>query len=138
MQESQTAKIHPILGYATAFFIWVGAFIVGNILGRIIASMQGWENFSYDRAGGVFYAAIQGGLGSYFALIASKHWLGDARFARFWLALFVWLCSGLVAAAVILALYLGRADFLRWSTLATIAGLVTTEIVRRVPDRDLG
>ena len=134
MVESPNSRIHAIIGYFAALFIWIGAFIVGNLLGRVIASIQGWDDFSYDRPGGVFYAAIQGGLGAYFAIYASKSWLGDGRFARFWLAGFVWIASGLIAVSAILSVYLGRFEFLKWGTLATIVGLVATEIVRRLPD----
>ena len=129
--------VHPAIGYAGALFIWLGAFVLGNVLGRIFASLQGWDDFSYDRPGGVFYAGIQAGLGAYFAIIGSRSWLGSSRYARFWLAFFVWSVSGLIVAFGIMSIYLGSSKIFAWNTLATLAGLVVTEIMRRIPDSEL-
>ncbi len=129
--------VHPAIGYAGALFIWLGAFILGNVLGRIIASLQGWDNFSYDRPGGVFYAAIQAGLGAYLAIIASRSWLGSSRYARFWLAFFVCVVAGLIGSFAIISIYVGSSKIITWNTLATIVGVFATEVVRRIPDSDL-
>ena len=80
---------HPLIGYPLGLIFWLGAFVAGNVLGRIFASLQDWDNFSYDRPGAVFYSGVQAGIGSYLALLAAKNWLGDSQFARIWLLVFV-------------------------------------------------
>jgi hypothetical protein len=134
--ERSAEGVHPAVGYSAALIIWLGAFVLGNVLGRIVASLQGWDNFSYDRPGGVFYAGIQAGLGAYLAILASRSWLGNGQYARFWLAFFVWLVSGLIVAFALLSIYVGNSKILAWNTLATIVGVVVTEVVRRIPDSE--
>jgi hypothetical protein len=134
--ERSAERVDPVFGYSAALIIWLGAFVLGNIIGRIVASLQGWDNFSYDRPGGVFYAGIQAGLGAYLAIVASRSWLGSGQYARFWLAFFVWLVSGIILAFALLSVYVGSSKILAWNTLATIVGVVVTEFVRRIPDTE--
>lgn len=135
--DSKQKSVPAFVGYSAALMIWIGAFVIGNILGRIVASLQGWENFSYDRPGAVFYSGMQSLFGAIIALYASKHWLGDSKFARFWLGLFVWIMSGMAAFVIIISLYKGYDDFISWNTLCLIVGLIVTEVVRRMPDHEL-
>lgn len=136
--EAEKKPAFQFSGYAFGFFIVIGAVVAGNVLGRIIASLQGWHDFSYDKPGGVFYAVIQGGLGSYLALLASKSWLGDGKFCRFWLGVLVWILSGLMLAGIIVSLYYGSGELIGWNTLSGIVSLVAIEVVRRFADNDLG
>jgi hypothetical protein len=107
---------------------------LGNILGLIVASLQGWHDFNYDKPGAVFYAAIQSGLGAYLALFGSKKWLGDGRFVRIWLAISVWLGAIVVVGGLGLSLYFGKSNVISWGLLCSIVGLVAVEVIRRMPE----
>ena len=127
---------HPLIGYPLGLLLWLGAFVIGNLLGRVAASLQGWDNFSYDRPGAVLYSGIQAGIGSYLALLGAKKWLGDSRFTRFWLLVFeVIIGSALILSTGYVAL-IGRFDAFDWSTLCTAVFVVVTEVVRRIPDSE--
>jgi hypothetical protein len=54
------------VGYPLGFLFWFGALILGNLAGTILASVNGWENVSYERPGGVFLAGAQAALGAFF------------------------------------------------------------------------
>ena len=134
--KNQSA-LNPVLGYLFAVFLSVIALAVGNLLGYVVASLQGWHNFSYDKPGAVFYAAVQGSIGAYSAIWVSKEWLGSAKFTSRILAIFVWVASGLFLALILLGILAEQYDLFAWRTLATIAYLGAIEFTRRIAEDEI-